>query len=419
MPKVSEREKVLKMLRRLLSQHLDTCSKLVELDAYTDDEEEMTSVLFFLFASVSSLRYFKARDFSIPKGACRVLWFLESMSEEGFRQEFRMSRKNFWDLESLISKDNVFKASTKPMAPAHVQLLVTLSQLGFSGNGVSKGKVSRWHSLGYGTVTLYFRRIISSIHSLRNQIISWPNNAQRHEISKSFEEKSGFRNCIGLIDGTLFPLYCKPLKDGEAYYTRKGNYAINGMVVCNHRKQITYLNIGWPGSTHDARVFKNSMLFLKQKQYFNSFQYLLADSAYPPETFVVPTYKKPNGGTMSSENERFNLYHANTRIGIEHCIGMLKGRFQSLKELRYNLREEKDMHMLILHIEACAIIHNLCINDFDNKWMEDIANSGDEIHESCSLQSVNASESIGSVSGKQFREYIKQDVLQIRVTRKK
>jgi hypothetical protein len=51
--------------------------------------------------------------------------------------------------------------------------------------------------------------------------------------------------------------------------------------------------------------------------------------------------------------------------------------------------------------------------------MEDIANSRDDIHESCSLQSVNASESIGSVSGKQFREYIKQDVLQIRVTRKK
>jgi hypothetical protein len=60
MPKVNEREKVLKMLRRLLSQHLHTCSKLVELDAYSDDEEEMTSVLFFLFASVSSLRYFKA-----------------------------------------------------------------------------------------------------------------------------------------------------------------------------------------------------------------------------------------------------------------------------------------------------------------------------------------------------------------------
>jgi hypothetical protein len=60
-----------------------------------------------------------------------------------------------------------------------------------------------------------------------------------------------------------------------------------------------------------------------------------------------------------------------------------------------------------------------CINNFDNKWMEDIANSGDDIHESCSLQSVNVYESIGSVSGKQFREYIKQDVLHNRVTRKK
>ena len=35
-------------------------------------------------------------------------------------------------------------------------------------------------------------------------------------------------NCIGLIDGTLFPLAFAPMVNGEDYYTRKGDYAIKG-----------------------------------------------------------------------------------------------------------------------------------------------------------------------------------------------
>ena len=38
----------------------------------------------------------------------------------------------------------------------------------------------------------------------------------------------GFVNCVGLIDGTLFPLAFAPTVNGEEYYTRKLNMLLKG-----------------------------------------------------------------------------------------------------------------------------------------------------------------------------------------------
>ena len=47
------------------------------------------------------------------------------------------------------------------------------------------------------------------------------------------ERLMGFVNCIGLIDGTLFPLAFSPIVNGEDYYTRKGDYTNKGLVICD------------------------------------------------------------------------------------------------------------------------------------------------------------------------------------------
>jgi hypothetical protein len=51
------------------------------------------------------------------------------------------------------------------------------------------------------------------------------------------------------------------------------------------------------------------------------------------------------------------------RIAAEHAIGMLKGRFQSLKALRFLYQDEAKMITIIKHVECCIILHNLLIND--------------------------------------------------------
>jgi len=54
-----------------------------------------------------------------------------------------------------------------------------------------------------------------------------------------------------LIDGTLFPPAFSPTLNGEDFYTRKGDYVIKGLVICDDAAQIAWIKVGWPGSVHD------------------------------------------------------------------------------------------------------------------------------------------------------------------------
>jgi len=69
-------------------------------------------------------------------------------------------------------------------------------------------------------------------------------------------------NCVGVIDGTFFPFAFAPMVNGEDYYTRKGNYTIKGLVICDDAAGITWIEVGWPGSVHGNQVWSNSEIYV-------------------------------------------------------------------------------------------------------------------------------------------------------------
>ncbi|KAJ7487738.1 hypothetical protein B0H11DRAFT_1720976, partial [Mycena galericulata] len=65
------------------------------------------------------------------------------------------------------------------------------------------------------------------------------------------------------------------------------------------------------------------------------------------------------------------------RIRIEHTIGLLKGRFQSLKELRIQIFSRKQHMWALMWLRACIILHNLIVhleegNGIDEEWREEL-----------------------------------------------
>jgi hypothetical protein len=96
----------------------------------------------------------------------------------------------------------------------------------------------------------------------------------------------------------------------------------------------------------------------------------LADSAYSPTFTDVPILKNRASGFTERE-QTFNWEHARARVKIEHCIGMLKGRFQSLRELRYLIKCKEDVGVTSIWIRVCTNLHNFLLtlrDDIDSDW---------------------------------------------------
>lgn len=96
-----------------------------------------------------------------------------------------------------------------------------------------------------------------------------------------------------------------------AYRTGKKRYAIQMQAVCN--PDLLFLDIfaGYPGSVHDARVFKNSPLFRDANLLFDGNEYIIGDKAYPLLLWCIPPYK--NFGTLTPVSY-LNFYLKNFKI---------------------------------------------------------------------------------------------------------
>ncbi|KAI9630895.1 hypothetical protein KEM48_013512 [Puccinia striiformis f. sp. tritici PST-130] len=118
-----------------------------------------------------------------------------------------------------------------------------------------------------------------AILRLKSGMLKWPNADKRKLTQKDYADE-GFDGCVGLIDGSLIPLFDAPSKNGSDYWSRKGFYAIATLLICDNNQNIIYIYTGWLGCSHDARLMSNASVTLTPEQFFLPGQYLLADSAF-------------------------------------------------------------------------------------------------------------------------------------------
>jgi DDE superfamily endonuclease len=300
-------------------------------------------------------------DDSVETEAAKMPW----LNEEEFLHKYRMSRKSFNRLLDEIKDHPVFNpdSKTRKQEPVAHQLMVFLKFLGTEGSGGSNANQRHVFSIGYGTNDVYRNRVTRAILSLRNRYVYWPDEEERTLIAREIHKLYDFPHCVGIADGTLFPLGFEPqTEDAPDYSGRKCGYSISTMVVCDHRRRVRYYLSGYPGSAHDNRVFKGTALKKRPSDFFGETQYLIGDSAFENDWFMVAAFKKHSGQEMTDEHDKFNKKMARLRIISEHCIGMLKGRFPWLRQIRLVITEDvRSLKRILRLIDASVILHNMLI----------------------------------------------------------
>lgn len=132
--------------------------------------------------------------------------------------------------------------------------------------------------------------------------------------------------------------------------------------VVSYNYLFTDLNIGWPGSVHDARVLANSAIYTKCSDHDliqgNNLQvgsrslpiYLVGDSAYPLLPWLIKPFSM--SPTLTIQQKTFNYRLCRGRVVVEIAFGRLKARWRRL--LKQN---DMSMENVPNVVASCCVLH--------------------------------------------------------------
>ena len=126
-------------------------------------------------------------------------------------------------------------------------------------------------------------------------------------------------------------------------------------MVSDHKRRIRDIFIGFPGSVHDSRVFRNSPLCEALANKCGDY-HILGDSAYPCLNNLLTPYR--DRGNLSRRQRNYNSILSANRYVVEHCFGLLKQKFRQLYHLKL-----RDMQSIAHFIRACAVLHNMSLHE--------------------------------------------------------
>jgi len=180
------------------------------------------------------------------------------------------------------------------------------------------------------------------------------------QVDQGFKNKRDIDGVIGATDGCHIAVAC-PNENACDYVNRKGYHSVVLQAACDCDMYFTDLCVGWPGSVHDAQVFRNSPLCdsleKDPERLCPNGLFLLGDAAYPltyDATYLMTPVK--DTGSLTSTEMNYNFCHSSTGMAIERAFGLLKGRFRRLKYINI-VNAEKRARVVAI---AC-MLHSVCL----------------------------------------------------------
>ena len=257
-----------------------------------------------------------------------------------WKENFRMSRPTFMelceDLRPLLRRKST---RMRRAISVETQMAVTLYYLSDEGR---YRKVANAFGISRSSVSIIVRRVCTAISEYLGPIYVHLPTSEREvqELVNQFHVYHGFPQCMGAVDGTHIPIK-EPTENVSDYINRKGYTSINVQATCDYNYRFIDVVVKWPGSVHDARIFKNSTLNFKLRDGSIPACHktivegedavpvcILGDPAYPLLPYLMKEFA--NGGSTSTE-QFFGYRMSSSRMVIECAFGRLKGRWGALR----------------------------------------------------------------------------------------
>ncbi|XP_055955589.1 uncharacterized protein LOC126814699 [Patella vulgata] len=343
-----------------------TRSMLIEIDKY---------FVFSMSQILDDIDYFK---FNYLPNLIPLHFIFSFYDDIQYLENFRMSKCTFEYLCRIL-RPFLEKQVTSMREPISVERQVGIS-LWVLGTNAEYRTVAALFGVGRSTVSSIIHIFCESLISIKDKFIKFPSGEELNRVVNGYRSKWGFPNAGGAIDGSHIPILGPSMNHAD-FHNRKGWYSIIVQAVVNDRYEFTDLNIGWPGSVHDARVYANSKIYAKglsgtlfagKMIDVNNVRLpivLLGDPAYPLSNFLMEPYT--DNGHLTPKQKTFNYKLSSSRMTVENSFGRLKGRWRCLLK-RLDMNVDKVPNIIM----TCCILHNICEQakyPFRVEWLEDVA----------------------------------------------
>jgi len=172
-----------------------------------------------------------------------------------------------------------------------------------------------------------------------------------------------------------------PRDSAVDYFSRNQQHDFIIQAIADGKGLFLDFAAGYPGSLHDARVYRNSSLYQRASNedvlkepverigITDIRPYLVGDSAYPISPWLMKPYPE---ATCDPSEITFNKELSSARVVIECTFGHLKSRWRILQK-----RLDSRITFSVKIAVVCAVLHNFCIKIGD-EWDDDFYDDNDD-----------------------------------------
>ncbi|XP_052276022.1 putative nuclease HARBI1 [Dreissena polymorpha] len=214
-------------------------SALKEMDDDMEKQRNNTCHIAFLAASI--IQIIEREEKSRIRGYVEEV--VPNYAEDDFGAMFHMKPSTFQSLLDCIKdvpKLQPAGAGRRDPICIEKQLLITLWYVG--GNDSIRRIADRF-GVSQSTVIACRDKIMSVLLTLKNRLITWPNQQEIPPVQQKFERRNGFPGILGAIDGTHIAIRA-PKENPQRYVNRKQFHSIQLQCVCLHNMQFSHVSVG-------------------------------------------------------------------------------------------------------------------------------------------------------------------------------
>ncbi|XWS66036.1 hypothetical protein CRYUN_Cryun05aG0165700 [Craigia yunnanensis] len=306
----------------------------------------------------------------------------QSKDSKSFESFFRISRKTFNYICSLVKEDMMARQSSfsdingKPLS-LNDQVAVALRRL---SSGESLSIIGDTFGMNQSTVSQITWRFVEAMEERGLHHLNWPSTeAEMEQIKSKFEKIRGLPNCCGAIDITHVVMTLATMDpSNNVWFDREKNYSMILQAVVDPEMRFRDVIAGWPGSLTDAIVLRSSGFYrlseegnrlngkkLNISEGMEVREYIIGDAGFPLLPWLFTPYQ---GKGLSDLQIEFNKRHAATRMVAQMSLARLKGMWRIIHGVMW-MPDKNRLPRIVL---VCCLLHNILI-DLEDEVLDDMS----------------------------------------------